>query len=95
MVTTVSRKDIGAVVEAILTIEDARKITKYVSPTLTIKAARRFKFTKRVTRKEVLLTIGAPNYMERLFIKACLKSGEPFPVKKLQIKMAAKKGKKR
>lgn len=39
----------------------------------------------------VVLTIGKPNYIQRTFIKMCKKSGEPFPVKKIQLKFASKK----
>lgn len=35
---------------------------------------------------ECVLTIGRPNYLERDFIKKCKKAGEPFPVKKVQLK---------
>lgn len=47
------------------------------------------KFNKK--QVEVTLTIGRPNYKERDFIKACKKSGEPFPVKKIQLKPLPKK----
>jgi hypothetical protein len=33
-----------------------------------------------------VFTIGKPNYEEREFIKKCKKAGEPFPVKKIQVK---------
>lgn len=62
--------------------------TKYVSPNMTIKATRRQQSRKAI---EVVVTIGKPNYAERQFIKACKKAGEPFPVKKIQLKY--KKGK--
>lgn len=64
----------------------AKKSTKYVSPDFVIKASRTFKASKHNTRSTVILTMGAPNYRERAFIKLCQKAGEPFPVKKVQLK---------
>lgn len=64
----------------------ARQATKYVSPTQTIKATRRHKPNKRDLRVEFVLTIGRPNYKERAFIKTAKKAGEPFPIKKVQLK---------
>jgi hypothetical protein len=37
---------------------------------------------------EIALTIGAPNYAARQFIKRCKQAGEPFPVKKLRFTYA-------
>jgi hypothetical protein len=34
----------------------------------------------------ISLVIGRPNFAQRLFIKACKKAGEPFPVKRVQLK---------
>lgn len=42
---------------------------------------------------EVTLTIGKPNYKERNFVKQCKKAGEPFPIKKIQLKFPPKKKK--
>ena len=69
----------------------AIKATKYISPNETAKATRRtYKAyagkIRRGTPTEILFTIGRPNYEEREFIKKCKKAGEPFPVKKIQVK---------
>jgi hypothetical protein len=32
------------------------------------------------------MEVGAPNYLALAFIKQCVKAGEPFPLKKFQIK---------
>jgi hypothetical protein len=40
---------------------------------------------------DLRLTIGKPNYSERKFIKQCIKAGEPFPIKKIQLKYWLKK----
>lgn len=72
-----------------------RSAVKYMSPKEVVKATLRFKPSKRVTRSEVVLTIGRPNYAERKFVKLCQKAGEPFPFKKVQLKLyPAKKAKK-
>ena len=67
---------------------DAYKATKYISENETIKATRRHKWTKRDRQREVVVTFGKPNYAERHFIKLCKDSGEPFPVKKIQLKFS-------
>lgn len=63
-----------------------RKVTYYSSPSFVVKASKRHKTSFRDTRREVIITYGAPNYEERLFIKACRRAKEPFPVKKPQLK---------
>jgi hypothetical protein len=63
-----------------------KRATKYLSPTLTIKATRQGKLDKRGRQMTVLVTFGRPNYREREFIKQAKKAGEPFPIKKVQLK---------
>lgn len=70
-----------------------RSISVYQSPTLVVTATRRHKPDKRNTTIEMVLTIGKPNFRGRQFVKACLKAGEPFPVKKPQIKWIKRIGK--
>ncbi len=68
----------------------AIKATKYISEKLTVKATRKLYGKKRRPSQkslEVILTAGKPNYEERAFIKKLKKAGEPFPVKKVQLKM--------
>mgnify|MGYP001581956044 CR=1 FL=1 len=62
--------------------------TKYCSPALTVKATRpRYQRKLRNGRAlSVIVTIGKPNFTERQFIKVYQRAGEPFPVKKLQVK---------
>lgn len=66
----------------------AIKATKYLSEKLTVKGTFRGRVTARARTAEILFTVGAPNYAEREFIKQCRKAGEPFPVKKVQLKFA-------
>jgi len=39
----------------------------------------------------MVVTYGAPNYIEAKFVKVCKKAGEPFPVKKIQFRPFPKK----
>lgn len=64
----------------------AKRATVYVLPNHTVKATRKDKFDKRNRYETFIVTAGDPNYLERKFIKACKKAGEPFPVKKVQVK---------
>ena len=68
-----------------------KSATKYVSPKLRVKITRRFK--PAINKTDYTLTVGRPNYAEKIFIKKCQKAGEPFPVKKVQLKFYPKKKK--
>lgn len=89
MVKTVSRKLVAQLAEMIIE-GGAKQVTKYLSPKLTVKATRQGKVRTGDSNITLLLTIGRPNYAERKFIKACMKAGEPFPVKRTQIKWPKK-----
>ena len=70
----------------------ARRATKYLSPKWIVRAtAPNFKRSNDVRHGQMVLTIGRPAYAERQFIKAAKKAGEPFPVKKVQLKMPRKR----
>jgi hypothetical protein len=73
------------VIELLLRTE-CYQTTKYLSPNEVIRATRRHKPSARARRIEAVLTVGAPNYRERQFIKACLRAGEPFPIKRIQLR---------
>jgi len=82
---------IEKVIETLLA-QNARRATKYVSPTKVITATRRV-FRGKILKRdnpEVVLKIGRPNYREREFIKLCQKVGERFPVKKIQLQFPAR-----
>lgn len=66
----------------------AYKATKYLSYKKVVKATRK-RYAGKFGRGsvDIILTIGAPNYVEREFIKLCKKAGEPFPIKKVQLKL--------
>jgi hypothetical protein len=80
----ISRSDIATVIEAVM-LSDVKKATKYIAPDFVISATRRKYSSTRHT--EVLLTMGRPNFAQRKFIKVALKAKEPFPIKKIQIKV--------
>ena len=83
-------------VAAALLDSGARKATLYLSPKLTVKASRSIYKKKdgsyqkvedkRASRADIVFTAGVPNYEERLFIRQAVKAGEPFPIKKVQLK---------
>lgn len=72
-----------AVISALIVLSDERKATKFVGPHLVIKATRQRRTRKNAAHQTFLLTVGAPNYAERKFIKQLIKVKEPFPVKKI------------
>ncbi len=79
-------------VEALLSNTGIRQAIVYVAPNFVVKATRQSKPRANARGETFLLTVGRPAYLERRFIKACLKAGEPFPVKKVQLKFYPKKG---
>jgi hypothetical protein len=82
-------KEYAKVAQALLD-SGAYQAVLYVSPTRTIKATRkrlRGKFDRRSV--ELILTDGPPAYAERQRIKLLKKAGEPFPVKKVQLRIAS------
>ena len=72
----------------------AWKATLYVSPTEIVRVTRRWygrqsakaKINTSTEKADLIVTIGRPNYEERDFVKKCRKAGEPFPLKKVQLK---------
>jgi len=71
---------------------DARQALKVLAPDLVVQATRVMwdgKFGRRGSL-DIRFTAGRPNYLARRFIKACKKAGEPFPVKKIQLRFPAK-----
>ncbi len=67
----------------------AWKATLFLSPTEVVRATRRWyrgRKTQDGRRVEIEITIGRPNYQERDLVKVLKKAGEPFPVRKVQLK---------
>lgn len=71
----------------------AHRAVKYLAPDLVVQATRTMwegKFRPR-DALDVRVTAGRPNYLARRFVRACRKTGEPFPVKKIQLRFPPKK----
>ena len=73
----------------------AYSATRYLAPNLVVRAVRIGGKHKIPRRIYISVKIDRPNYLERRFIKACLKAKEPFPIKKDQLRFPkpAKKAK--
>ena len=69
----------------------AKKATKYFSANEVIKATYHGKRYARARAHHVVVTVGKPNYAERAFIKKAIRAGEPFPIRKIQIHIPAKR----
>lgn len=66
----------------------AYKAVKYLDEKETIKATRK-RYGGKIRKGrtiDIVFTVGKPNFEEREFIKKCKKAGEPFPIKKIQLK---------
>lgn len=69
---------------------EAYHATKFLSPSLIVRATGPKKWDKRDAAIHLTVTIGVPNCTEKEFIKDCQKAGEPFPVKGIILKFAPK-----
>jgi hypothetical protein len=77
------------VIELVLT-GAVRKATKYISPTRVVTATARHRPDKRRNTVELVLTVGKPNCAGKKFIKSAIKAGEPFPIRKIQLRFWGK-----
>ena len=93
MLKPIDPKHFAKVCDALLGYHDAKTATKFLDEKTVVRATWRNKIyrNKNVRRKEMVVTFGEPNYIERAFIKACKKAGDPFPVKKIQFRFYPKK----
>lgn len=80
----ITRKCFYDLAEILLTT-NAKRAVKYFSDKEIVRATFRGSRRKNSRTKEILFTIGRPNYIERKFIALCKKAGEPIPVKKIQL----------
>jgi threonyl-tRNA synthetase len=62
---------------------NVRRATAFISPKLTIKATAQRRQDKRNRSETILVTVGAPNFVERRFIKVCQKAGMVFPLNQI------------
>lgn len=77
---------IDKAIRTLLDNDGIRSASIYHSPTCVVTATRRRKADKRSVRLELLVTMGKPNFRGRMFVKACLKAKEPFPVTRPQLR---------
>jgi hypothetical protein len=85
MLKVIDPKHFAAVCGA-LAGSDAKTAIKFLDEKTVVRATWRFKPKSRNRREEMVVTFGAPNYLEAHFIKKCKKASEPFPVKKIQFR---------
>ena len=71
----------------------ARSATVYLSNKYRVTATCLQKPDKRNRSNTIAVTYGQLNWAGREFVKACKKAGEPFPVKKVQLRWWPKKRK--
>lgn len=82
---------VAATVRALLST-GSHTATSFVSDRLTVRATRVLLHGKvptgRLSRYDIALTIGRPNFSARAFIKKAKQAGEPFRIRKVQLKAA-------
>lgn len=86
------KKKIGQCVQDVLTIKNVRRATAYISEKRTVKATLQRRIDKRAKSATVLVTVGAPNFLERRFIRILKKTGVVFPLQSIYYKHWPKKG---
>lgn len=62
-----------------------RKATAYISDSMVATATARHRPDKRSKRMEFVVKLGAPNFLERRFIRLCKKVGMCFPLRQVQL----------
>lgn len=62
-----------------------RRATVYLDPREVVKVTRQHRYDGRKKREHFILTVGAPNYRERAFIKQAQAAGEKFPIRNVQL----------
>lgn len=91
--TEIPSRVYGQLFDLITGDKTIKQATKFLSPKLVVRVrATTYKFRKgkrtdnRSNNETFTVTVGAPNYAERQFVKKLVAAGEPFPVKKIQLK---------
>ena len=80
-----------AKVVSTLVNSDCKTAVQYIDTKTVVKATWKHKPDGRNRSETIILTFGAPGFREAAFIKSCVKAGEPFPVKKIQLRAYPKK----
>lgn len=70
----------------VVAMPNVRKAIAYLAPNFVVKATAQRRQDGRDSRMTLLVTVGAPNFVERRFIKVCQKAGIVFPLRQIQWK---------
>lgn len=89
----IARNSVAKVAEAMLSMPDVYRATVYQDGNTVIKLTRLHKHDRRSRSASFVLTVGAPNFLERETVKLYAKAGEPLPVRKVQLKSWPKRRK--
>lgn len=89
--TGIPEAKIGETISSVLAIPNVRRATAYLSDKFTIKATAQRKIGKADKSTTILVTVGAPNFVERRFIRLCKKAGVCFPLRQVQLQFWPKK----
>ncbi len=84
-------RKLGECVGDVVTGPNVRRATAYISPTFIMKATAQRRYRKNEPSCTVLVTVGAPNFVERRFVRLCKKSGYVFPLNQIHWKLWPKK----
>lgn len=90
MISMEAVKQTTKVVSALI-VSGAKRATLYLSAKERVSAQYVGRRDARDRRHIIVVTIGTPNYADCEFIRRCRRAGEPFPVKKVQLKFSPKK----
>ena len=82
---TIPKAETGRVLDTLIAT-GARRATSYLDENTIVRATAQRRPDKRSRSQTYLLTIGKPAFLDRRFIRMAKKAGEPFPIKKVQLK---------
>ncbi len=80
-------------IRELLANTDVYRATSFIHGKLVVNVTRTFRFDGRNSRETFVITYGRPNYAECKFINTCRVAGEPFPLKRIQLKFYPQKRK--
>jgi len=88
MMMTLTSPITNAVAKALAACQgdNVRSATVLLSPAQTVVVTRQRRVDRRDQSVTYLVTMGRPNYRSRGLIKTCKAAGEPFPVRKPQLR---------
>ena len=89
---SVKTKALTKVMQICLCDPLVRQALYFISPKLRVKVSR-FGKARKGQADSFRVEMGRPNSIERKFVKLCVKSGEPFPLKRVRVNLYPKKRK--